>query len=167
MTPTTAIDAGGVPRLRGGRLWRPAGALGARLIVGCVLLYTGLHKVGHIADLARIIHGYRVLYPDLVNLAAMTLAWVEMLVGGLLVIGLLRRSAAVVAAGMFVVFMGAVWLAMLRGIDAPCGCFSVALGSERIGWPVLARDGVLALLCAYLAVHPSNYGALDSLADKS
>jgi len=137
-----------------------------RLLIGGVLLYSGLQKVGHVENLARIVYGYRVVHPELVNLVAMTLPWLEMLVGALLLLGLLRRSSAVGATGLFGVFVIAVGLAMARGIDAPCGCFSVAAGGERIGWLVLSRVSVLALLSAYLVFHPSRFAEVDALLEK-
>jgi uncharacterized membrane protein YphA (DoxX/SURF4 family) len=149
-----------------GLLWHPGAALAARALIGGLFLYTGLHKIGHIADLARIIYSYRLLHMEMVNLAAMGLAWLEVLVGGLLLVGLLRRSAAAVATGMLIAFIGAVWLAMVRGIEGPCGCFSTALGSERIGWPVLARDAVLALLSVYLVWNPHRFAELDMLLEE-
>ncbi len=155
-------EVGPVER-KGSRLWNhPAGALGLRLLLAGVLLYAGLHKVGHSADLARIIYGYRLLHPELVNLAGMILPWLEILTGLLLALGLLRRSSAVVACGLFIAFMAAAGLAMARGIDAPCGCFSVASASERIGWGLLARDGLFALLSGCLIVHPSRFAEMDT-----
>lgn len=154
-------------RAGSGLLWHPGGAMVARLLLAAILLYSGLAKAGHTGELARIVYGYRILHPDLLNLAAMTLPWLELLTGALLLVGLLRPSAAVVACGLFSAFMIAAGLAMARGIDAPCGCFSVAWTSERIGWGLLARDGVFALLSGHLIVHPSRFAEMDALLVRS
>jgi uncharacterized membrane protein YphA (DoxX/SURF4 family) len=157
-----------LPREKGRpRSWHPASAVIVRVLIGGTLLYSGLQKAGRTGDLARIIYGYRLLHPELVNLAAITLPWLELLTGTLLLLGLLRRSSAVVACGLFASFTVAVGLAMARGIDAPCGCFSLAPGSERIGWSVLLRDGVLALLAACLVGHSSRFAELDALLEKA
>lgn len=158
MTQVVRVGGAGRDLLR-----HPAGAFAARLLLASVLLYAGLAKVGHAADLARIIYGYRLLHPELVDLAGMTLPWLEMLTGVLLLLGLLRPSASAVACGLFVGFVIAAGLAMARGIDAPCGCFSVGSASERIGWELLARDGLFALLSGYLVVHPSRFAEMDAL----
>jgi len=158
------VISGSRPEGRGSAiLWHPAGAVGARLLLSSVLLYAGLSKAGHAGELARIVYGYRILHPDLVNLAAITLPWIELSAGALLLVGLLRPSAAVVAGGLLGAFIVAVGLAMARGIEAPCGCFSLALTGERIGWWLLARDGILALLGVYLVLHPARCLEMDSL----
>lgn len=145
----------------GAVVWHPAGGLVGRLLVGGLLLYTGWQKVGHGAELARVIYGYRLLDPQLLNLAALSLPWVEVLAGLSLVTGFLRRSGALVAAGLFALFAVAVWLAILRGIEAPCGCFSVT-SAEQIGWAALLRDIALLVLSLYLVRHPSHLAQADA-----
>ncbi|NIM05269.1 MAG: DoxX family membrane protein [Armatimonadetes bacterium] len=148
-------------------LLHPIALVVARLTLAAVLLYAGIHKVSHTGELARIIYGYRLLHPELVNLVAMTLPWIELLTGATLLLGLLRRSGAVVACALFGVFILAAGLAMARGIDIPCGCFSVAATSERIGWGLIVRDVVFALLGAYLIFVPLRFAEIDSLLDRS
>jgi len=147
-------------------LWHPAGAVAARLGVGTVLVYAGLHKMGHAGELARIVYAYRLVHLEMVNLVAMILPWLEMLAGILLVLGLLRRSSALVACALFGLFAAAVGLALFRGIDVLCGCFSLVPGGERIGWGVLLRDGALAVVSACLIAHPSDVAALDAFGSR-
>ena len=147
-------------------LWHPAVAIVVRLLLGGILIYTGLQKLDHPHEFARIISNYRILHPQLVNLPAIILPWLEVMVGALLLLGLLRPSSAVIACGLFALFTLALGLAMARGIASPCGCFSTAANSERIGWGVLLRDCVLVLLSAYLIVHPSRFAELDGLLEK-
>ncbi|UCH35926.1 MAG: DoxX family membrane protein [Armatimonadota bacterium] len=157
-------DAGAAAEnVRANPLWHPAGAVAARLVLGGIFLYSGVSKIGHVADLARIINGYRILHLEMVNFPALTLPWLEIIVGAMLLLGLLRRSSALVSCGLYGVFIIAVGLAMARGIESPCGCFSVAAESERIGWQVLVRDVFLGLLSAYLVVHPSRFAEVDAL----
>ena len=151
---------------RAAALWHPAGAVIVRLLLGGVWLYAASHKVGHAGDFARMVYGYRVLHPDLVNLAAIAMPWMELVTGTLLVLGLLRRSAALVSCGLFAVFVVAIGLAMARGIDAPCGCFSVEAAGDPIGWFTLLRAAALGLLSAYLIFHPSRVAELDALWDR-
>ena len=142
--------------------WHPASSLIGRVLIGGLLLYTGWQKVGHGAELARVMYGYRLLDPQLLNLAALCLPWVEVLAGVSLVTGLLRRSGALVATGLFALFALAVWLAILRGIQAPCGCFTVVGTAERIGWAVLLRDIALLAVSLYLVLHPSRVAEADA-----
>ena len=79
----------------------------------------------------------RFLFTLAVLLLAVTLPWLEVVVGLMLVTGFWRREAATVTAGLLVVFVVAVSLALLRGIDIEnCGCFSVSgtgLAGRRAG----------------------------------
>ena len=50
------------------------------------------------------------------------------------------RGAALVAAAMLAVFMAALTLALLRGIDLRCGCFG---GEEPASWRRVGEDAVL------------------------
>jgi len=129
--------------------------------LGGVFVYASLDKIAHPADFAKIVYHYRLLGPDFdtgplaANLLAVTLPWIELVAGLLLITGIWRREAAVACAGMLVVFVAAVSWALLHGIDlANCGCFSVAAGEEgagrRLGIQLIVGD--LGLLAAALVL---------------
>jgi putative oxidoreductase len=91
------------------------------------------------------------------NLLAVTLPWIELLTGALLVMGLWRREAAAVAAAMLVSFVVAVSWALANGIDiANCGCFTVGGSAEgrALGWKLLAGDLALLTVATFLAAVP-------------
>ena len=132
------------------------GAL-CRLLVGGIFIYTGYPKVSQPDDFARLVAGYRILHPDLVNLAGVTLPWVELVAGIFLVIGLLPRSSALVLAGLLTLFMGAGGLALLRGIEISCGCFFPFMGDHKLGWDLLIRDALLLLPALQVVVYPSSF----------
>jgi hypothetical protein len=76
-----------------------AGAI-CRLLLGGIFLYTAVPKLLHPDAFARLVNGYHVLHPELVNLVGITLPWMELTVGACLVLGLRSQSAALVAAGL-------------------------------------------------------------------
>lgn len=137
--------------------------------VGGVFVYASLDKIAQPAEFAKIIYNYRILGPDFdtgplaANLLAVTLPWLELVAGLLLITGLWRREAALATAGMLVMFLFAVSWALLQGVDlANCGCFTVAAGEEgagrRVGIQLLVGDtGLLAatLVLAFLAPAPA------------
>jgi uncharacterized membrane protein YphA (DoxX/SURF4 family) len=85
------------------------------------------------------------------NALAVVLPWVELLTGALLITGVWRREAAVLAGGMLVMFLVAVSYVLWQGIDvAHCGCFSVGGEGRSAGWTLIASD--LALFAASLYV---------------
>ncbi len=128
-----------------------------RLLIGGIFIYTGLPKVLRPDDFARLVAGYRLLDPGLVNLAGIVMPWIELIAGAFLVIGIIPRSAALVTAGLLAVFMVAGALALLRGLAISCGCFFPLMGNHTLGWDLLARDAVLLLLTLQIIAWPSSF----------
>ncbi len=113
-----------------------------RILVGLVFLLYGFDKIPHPGDFARAIDNYRLLPEFLVNLLAVVLPWVEVACGLLLLSGQWVRSAALLSAFLLVVFIIAVCVALVRGLDINCGCFNTD-GGRKIGLKLLAEDLLL------------------------
>lgn len=137
-------------------------ALGAAL--GAVFVYASWDKIARPREFARIVYHYQLVGPSQAlgyvpaNLLAVTLPWLELVTGALLVAGLWRREAAAVAALMLVAFVVAVSWALLHGIDiANCGCFTVGGGAEgrTLGWKLLLGDIGLLAVAALLVATPA------------
>ncbi len=145
-------------------------ALGAAL--GAVFVYASWDKIAQPGEFARIVYHYQLIGPSQAlgyvpaNLLAVTLPWIELLTGALLVMGLWRREAAAVAALMLVSFIVAVSWALASGIDiANCGCFTVGGSAEgrALGWKLIGGDlGLLAVATFLAAVPPARDAAADS-----
>ncbi|MBI3928561.1 MAG: DoxX family membrane protein [Armatimonadetes bacterium] len=121
-------------------------ALACRLLLGAAFVYASLDKIVDPGAFADVVLGYQLLHPKLVTLVAVVLPWIELLAGGLLLIGFLSESCALILGGLSVVFGLAVSSALARGLDIQCGCFSVASGSDPVAWSHLVLDGLLLLL---------------------
>ncbi len=77
------------------------------------------------------------------NVVAVTLPWIEIVAGLLLVAGAWKREAALVIALLLVVFLVAAGSVMARGIDVEnCGCVSVAANAAPSAWPPAWMKGV-------------------------
>jgi len=140
--------------LRASRSWIDA-AVG--LVLGAVFVYASLDKIAKPLDFARILYHYQVIGPSarvpplLPNLVAVTLPWVELLAGLLLIVGVLRREAAAVVAALLVVFLAAVGSALYRGINIEnCGCFTVSGEGRRAGLLLIGSDLALLAGAAFL-----------------
>jgi len=127
-----------------------------RLLIGGIFIYTSLPKLLRPDEFARLVAGYRILHPDLVNLVGVTLPWMELIAGACLVIGILPQSSAALIAGMLAVFIGAGLLALARGLEISCGCF-FPIGGDRLTWVTLLRDAVLLVLALQPLVWPSSF----------
>jgi len=132
-----------------------------RLLVGGFFVYASLDKIADPAAFAKAIYQWQVAGPALSNLVAVTLPWIELVAGLLLVAGAWRREAALVIAMLLVVFVAAAFSVMARGIDVEnCGCVSVAASAASSAWPPAWMRGVgwflvgrnLVLLAAVLVI---------------
>ena len=133
--------------------------LGAAL--GAVFIYASWDKIAQPREFARIVYHYQIIGPSQAlgyvpaNLLAVTLPWIEMVTGALLVVGVWRREAAAMAAAMLVAFVVAVSWALFNGIDiANCGCFSLGAEGRALGWKLIVGDAALLALAALLLAAP-------------
>jgi uncharacterized membrane protein YphA (DoxX/SURF4 family) len=107
-----------------------------RLILGTVFVYASLDKIADPAAFARIVYQWQALGPVPSNLVAVTLPWIELVAGLLLIAGAWKRDAAAVVAMMLIVFIVAAGWVLARGIDVDnCGCTSVAATTTASSWP--------------------------------
>jgi uncharacterized membrane protein YphA (DoxX/SURF4 family) len=128
------------------------------LVLGGVFLYASVDKIRNPRDFARIVYHYQVIGPSQwlgfvpANVFAVTLPWVEVVVGVLLVTGFWRREAAAVGAALLVAFLVAVSWALAHGVDIEnCGCFTVTGKGRAAGAKLLAGDTALLVAALVLA----------------
>ncbi len=91
--------------------------------LGALLLYASYHKITDPPDFAKLIYQYKLVPPQLINLLAIYLPWVEVLAGCALITGIGRRGGAFLASVLFVVFIAALSYNLYRGCPTLCGCF--------------------------------------------
>lgn len=137
-----------------------------RLIIGGVFIASAVAKIGnaqvshahgiqfsHVPDVSQFaqdVANYHVPPRALNNLVAITLPWIELLAGGLLLIGIWKRASAVVITALMVVFLTAIGWALYHGYDIRCGCFGT-VDARRVGVTALAEDFALLAIAAWLA----------------
>jgi uncharacterized membrane protein YphA (DoxX/SURF4 family) len=141
----------------GAALGHPALGACCRILVGGIFIYTAWPKLLRPGEFARLVYGYRILHPDLVNLAGITLPWIELVAGIFLIIGIIPRSSALVLAGLLGLFIVAGFLALVRGLDISCGCFFPFMGDHKLDWSLLVRDAILILFALQVVVRPSGF----------
>jgi uncharacterized membrane protein YphA (DoxX/SURF4 family) len=117
------------------------------IALGAVFLYAAYDKILHPADFARIVYHYQLIGPNqhvgpwASNLLAVTLPWIEVVLGLALLTGVWRREAATLASVLLVVFVVAVSAALARNIDLEnCGCFSVSGEGRAAGIQLILAD---------------------------
>lgn len=122
-------------------------AVPARWYLGVLFVGAAWHKIAVPHAFAVDVATYDILPLGLVNLMAITLPWIEVAAGLMLLAGVRTRAGALLVAGMMLVFIGALAIALARGLDMSCGCFaSQGAGEDPISWLTVMRDlGWLAL----------------------
>ena len=58
-----------------------------------------------------------------------------------------QRAALVVVLALLIIFLGALLLAAIRGIDLACGCFSSAAEGHHPLWALVRDLGLLGVVC--------------------
>ncbi|HVM61571.1 MAG TPA: MauE/DoxX family redox-associated membrane protein [Verrucomicrobiae bacterium] len=109
-----------------------------------------LSYVPDLTQFAQDVGNYHVPPRALANTVAITLPWIELLAGGLLIAGVWKRASAWVITAMMVVFLVAIAWALAHGYDIRCGCFGT-VEARKVGVLALGEDFVLLAMAAWLA----------------
>jgi len=132
-----------------------------QIALGAVFVAAAIPKIADPPAFAHMIYNYRLMPGGLVNALALVMPWIELVVGILLVAGVWRREAALVAAALLLVFLGAIGWNLARGHAVDCGCFDVRSAGKtpeqlltEMKW-VLLRDVGLLLLAAQVLLATS------------
>jgi len=143
--------------------WAGWSVLAGRLVLGGALVAAGLAKLPDPDASVRAVRAYQLLPETVVLAVGYGLPVLEVVVGGLLVVGLAVRLSAVVAAVLLAAFVGGISSAWARGLTIDCGCFggggTVAAGETTYGLD-LARDAALLGVAVALARWPHGRLAL-------
>jgi uncharacterized membrane protein YphA (DoxX/SURF4 family) len=118
-------------------------ALLTRVVLGGLFMYASMDKLANMDDFAKIIHNYKMLPVELVNLLAIFLPWLEFIVGFCLVIGKYERASLLLYSFMLIIFIIALTQALVRGLDISCGCFSVKPSTTSEVWLRIVEDIVM------------------------
>lgn len=137
-----------------------------RIILGVLFIYSAITKITDLDYFAKSLYNYRLLPEELLNFFALIIPWLELIVGLLLIIGIYTRESALLGSILMIIFIGAVGIALARGLDIECGCFGTRDGS-RVGFLKIIEDVLILLGFIWLSVYGSGFLALIKSADNS
>lgn len=123
----------------------------ARLVLGIVFLYASYDKILHPAAFAASVYNYHILPDIFINITAIVLPWLELALGGFLVMGIWLEGSVVMSSLLLILFMGAMLFNMARGLNIHCGCFSAASQGTMDIWTVL-RDFAFLFVSLFLTI---------------
>lgn len=130
----------------------PTLVLAAALILAAVFGAAGPPKLAARDAFAGVLANYRLLPDRLVTPVALLLPCLEIAVAAGLLIPATRPLAASGAGLLLLLFAAAMAVNLLRGrSDIDCGC-AIGRLRERIGWPLVARNLLLAAVALLLVI---------------
>jgi uncharacterized membrane protein YphA (DoxX/SURF4 family) len=136
----------------------------ARLILGGVLFAAGLLKYQHLDKSQMAVRAYELLPISVANFLGISLPFLEIATGILLVVGAATRIAAAIGGMLMLIFIAGISQAWARGLSIDCGCFGgggqVAPGATNY-LPEILRDTALALIAIYLFRYPQSKFGID------
>jgi uncharacterized membrane protein YphA (DoxX/SURF4 family) len=102
----------------------PYVVLALRLGLGGFFVWSGWMKVFHtgLDDFTRAVGNYKIVVAPWDGVIAYTVPWVEMVSGACLILGLWKRGALFILAGLVGVFAFGVGQAWVRNLNISCGC---------------------------------------------
>ncbi len=102
----------------------------------------------------------------LLHISAITLPWIELLVGLMLVLGVRLRANAAIAGVLLLTFIAAILWALSQDYNINCGCFAQKPDApqHKIGAQKVFENIGLTALCAYIFMFPSSVVTLERFA---
>jgi peroxiredoxin len=127
-----------------------AALLASRLLLAGVFLIAGVAKLADRAGSRQAVVGFGV--PErLASAVGAGLPATELVVGVALILSVSARFAALGALLLLAAFVGGIVVALRRGTGADCHCFG-QLHSAPVSWRTLGRNGVLAVVAAFVVI---------------
>jgi uncharacterized membrane protein YphA (DoxX/SURF4 family) len=138
-----------------------------RIFIGLLFVVSSLEKIVDPAAFAQSITNYQMLPAWLSAFLATVLPWLELLCGFAVLFGALTRGGSLLLSVMLVVFTLAVLVALARGLDISCGCFTQDPTAGKIGWMKILQNTTLIVLTLFLYFSDSDSFTLVRYFQKS
>ncbi len=136
-----------------------------RIIVGYVFLSFGMSKIADPTGFAKEIGNYGVAPIWSLNLIALTLPWIEVFIGFMMIVGYRLKTSSLLSALLLVFFIVMVASAWGRGLDISCGCS--AHNPMKVGLPKILENTGLILLCAIAWLFPRKELTVEQLSPRT
>ena len=133
-----------------------------QIALGAIFVAAAIPKILDPPSFAHMIYNYRLLPGQLVNALALILPWLELLCGLALIVGVWRRTAALIVGVLLLVFIAGVGINLARNNAIDCGCFTQSSAPKThkqlivdMKW-VIWRDVGMLLLVSQLLYATAN-----------
>ncbi len=119
-----------------------------RLYIGGLFVFASLYKINHAVEFAESIANYQLVPYWAVNFLAVTMPWLELICGLMLIIGFRAKSVTVMIGGMMIMFTVALVINVIWETPIGCGCFSTS--GDLIGWHTVLRDVIWLAMITHI-----------------
>lgn len=119
--------------------------LAIRLFFGFIFIFASITKITDPEGFSHAIYNYKLMPDVLINFLAIAFTWIELVAGLLLIFGISVKENSAILSGLLVVFIIAITISLLRGLNIDCGCFGTAGGTKVGMLKILENIGLLLL----------------------
>ena len=130
-----------------------------RVILGLIFISAGVEKISDPEAFAISISNYRLLPVAALNFFAITLPWIELVTGVLILFGIAVKENSSIIFLMLLVFTIAIVISLFRGLSIDCGCFGKG---SQIGLLKLGENILMLVVSLLLIVFGSDLLKLKS-----
>jgi len=120
-----------------------------RIFLGFIFIYAGIEKISDPLAFSNSINNYNLLPFSFVNFFAITLPWIELSAGLLLLFGVYVKENSSIIFTLLIIFFIAIAISLARGLNIECGCFGTSSGT-KIGFIKLVENLILIFMSAVL-----------------
>jgi uncharacterized membrane protein YphA (DoxX/SURF4 family) len=121
-----------------------------RVFIGLLFIVSSMEKIVDPSAFAGSITDYQLLPAWSTTYLATVIPWIELICGFSVLFGVLTRGGSLVLSSMLVVFTLAVIIALFRGLDISCGCFTQDPSAAKIGWLKVLQNSTLIVSTLFL-----------------
>jgi putative oxidoreductase len=125
-----------------------------RIIIGGIFTVSGLSKIADPISFYSTLMGFRILPDSLLSFMAVSMPWLELLLGLAVLLGILYTTGALMLAAINTVFALAIVSVIARRIDIDCGCFGLLADilhiPDKADWTAVVRDMIFTAMSYYI-----------------
>lgn len=115
-----------------------------KFIIGLVFIFAGAEKIADPESFAQSISNYKIFPIFTINLFAMTVPWLELVLGILIIFNIWIKENLTIVVTLLLFFNILVFSAVLRDLDINCGCFGTHF-VEKAGYQKIGENFLLVL----------------------
>jgi uncharacterized membrane protein YphA (DoxX/SURF4 family) len=130
-----------------------------RFTISFIFIYAGIEKIANPETFAISISNYRLFPISIINFFAITLPWIELVSGILLLFGIAVKENSSIIFSFLLVFTIAIIISLFRGLSIDCGCFGKG---TQIGLMKLGENTLMIIGSFLLIVFGSDFLKLKS-----